>query len=58
MAKGQRLKPEQTITLLRQIVALTTKGKTLTQACKEVGAVAKLVSLEQDLWQYEGRPSS
>jgi len=39
MAKGQRLKPEQIVTLLRQIDVLTTNGKTLAQACKEVGAV-------------------
>jgi len=39
MAKGQRLKPEQIVTLLRQIVVLTTSGKTLAQACKEVGTV-------------------
>ena len=39
MAKGQRLKPEQIITLLRQINVFTANGKTLVQACKEVGAV-------------------
>jgi len=39
MAKGQRLKPDQIVTLLRQIDVLTTNGKTLAQACKEVGAV-------------------
>ncbi|WP_255534344.1 hypothetical protein [Polynucleobacter hallstattensis] len=32
MAKGQRLKPEQIVTLLRQIDVLTTNGKTLAQA--------------------------
>ena len=37
MAKGQRLKPEQIVTLLRQIDVLTTNGETLAQACKEVG---------------------
>ena len=37
MTKGQRLKPEQIVTLLRQIDVLTTHGKTLAQACKEVG---------------------
>jgi hypothetical protein len=36
MAKGQRLKPEQIVTLLRQIDVLTSNGKTLAQACKEV----------------------
>ena len=36
MAKGQRLKPEQIVTLLRQIDVLTTNYKTLAQACKEV----------------------
>ena len=36
MAKGQRLKPEQIVTLLRQIDVLTTNGKTLALACKEV----------------------
>ena len=39
MAKGQRLKPEQVVTLLRQIIVLTTDGKTLTQVYKEVGTV-------------------
>ena len=39
MAKGQRLKPEQIITLLRQIDVLTTIGKTVAQACKEVRTV-------------------
>ena len=39
MAKGQRLKPEQIVALLRQIDVLTTNGKTLAQACKEVGTV-------------------
>ena len=39
MAKGQRLKPEQIVTLLRQIDVLTTNGKTLAQACKELGTV-------------------
>ncbi len=38
MAKGQRLKPEQIVTLLRQIDVLTTNGKT-PHACKEVGTV-------------------
>jgi len=37
MAKGQRLKPKQIVTLLRQIDVLTTNSKTLAQACKEVG---------------------
>ena len=39
MSKGQSLKPEQIATLLRQIDVLITNGKTLAQACKEVGAV-------------------
>ena len=39
MAKGQRLKPEQIVALLHQIVVLTTNDKTLDQACKEVGTV-------------------
>ena len=39
MAKNQRLKPEQIVTLLHQINVLTTNGKTLAQACKEVGTV-------------------
>ena len=39
IAKGQRLKPEQIVTLLRQIDILTTNDKTLAQACKEVGTV-------------------
>ena len=38
VAKGQRLKPEQIVTLLRQIDVLTTNGKT-PHACKEVGTV-------------------
>jgi hypothetical protein len=39
IAKGHRLKPEQIVTLLRQIDVLITNGKTLAQACKEVGTV-------------------
>lgn len=39
MAKGQHLKPEQLITLLRQIDVLTTNGKTLAQDCKEMVTV-------------------
>ena len=39
MAKGQRLKPEKIVTLLRQINVFTINGKTLAQVCKEVGAV-------------------
>ncbi len=39
MAKGQSLKPEQIVTLLRQTDMLTTNGKTLAQAYKEVGTV-------------------
>lgn len=39
MTKGKRLQPEQIITLLRQIDVLTANGKTLAQACKEVGTV-------------------
>ena len=41
MPKGQRLKPEQIVTLLRQIDVLTVNGKTLAQACKEVGNLAQ-----------------
>ena len=37
MPKGQRLKPEQIVTLLRQIDVLTVNGKSLAQACKEAG---------------------
>jgi putative transposase len=37
MTKGKRPQPEQIITLLRQIDVLTTNGRTLSQACKEVG---------------------
>jgi hypothetical protein len=36
MAEGQRLKPEQIVTLLHQIVVLITNRKTLTQVYKEV----------------------
>jgi hypothetical protein len=39
MAKGLRLKPEQIVTSFRQIDILTTNGKTLAQACKELGTV-------------------
>ena len=39
MAIGQRLKPKQILTLLRQIDVLTTNDRTLAQACKEVGTV-------------------
>ena len=58
MAKVQRLKSEQIVTLLRQIDVFTTNGKTLARACKEGYIRAKLLSLEQDLWRYEGRPGS
>jgi hypothetical protein len=36
MAKGQRLKPAQIVTVLRQIDVLIAKGKTPAQTCKEV----------------------
>ena len=39
MAKGQRLKPELIVTVLSKFDVLTTNGKTLAQACKEVGTV-------------------
>jgi len=39
MAKGQRLKPEQIVTLLHHIDVLTMNGKTLAQACKGVRTV-------------------
>jgi putative transposase len=39
MAKGQGLKPERIVTLLRQIDVITSNGKTLAQACKEIGTV-------------------
>ena len=35
MAKGQRLKPEQIVTLLRQIDVLTRNGKPLPQPIKK-----------------------
>lgn len=37
MPKGQRIKPEQIVILLRQVEVLTANAKTLAQACKEVG---------------------
>ncbi len=37
MPKCQLLKPQQIVTLFRQIDVLTVNGKTLAQACKEVG---------------------
>jgi len=37
MAKGQRLKPEQIVTLLRQIDVLTSNGKTLISSNKSKG---------------------
>jgi putative transposase len=39
MPKGQRLIPEQIVTLLLQIDVLSVNGKTLSQACKEAGTV-------------------
>jgi hypothetical protein len=51
IAKGQLLKPEKIVTLLRQIDVFTTNGKTLAQAYKKVGTV-ELPSLAQDLWRY------
>lgn len=42
MAKGQRLKPKQILTLLCQIdVVLTICGKNLAKACKEVVRLSK-----------------
>jgi hypothetical protein len=41
MAKDQGLKPEQMVTLLRQVNVFAINGKTLAQACKEVGAVGQ-----------------
>ena len=41
ISKGQRLKPEQIVTLLCQIDVFTNKGKTLAQACKEVGTAER-----------------
>ena len=37
MPKGQRIKPEQIVMLLCQVEVLTTNGKTLAQASKEIG---------------------
>ena len=37
MPKSQRIKPKQIVMLLRQVEVLTTNGKTLAQACKEIG---------------------
>ncbi len=39
MPKSQRLNPEEIVTLLCQIDVLIINGKTLAQACKEVGTV-------------------
>ena len=55
MAKDQRLKSDQIVTLFRQIDVFTTNGKTLAQTCKEGHSRAKLLSLAQDLWRYEGK---
>ena len=41
MAKGLRLKPEQIVVLLGQSDVLVVNGKTLAQACKEMGAVVQ-----------------
>ena len=41
MPKGQRLKPEKIVALLRQIDILIVNGKTLAQACKEIGTAEK-----------------
>lgn len=53
MAKGQRLKPEQIVTLLRQIDVLITNGKTYSRPVKKSAGREKLLSLAQDLWCYE-----
>ena len=45
MPKGQRIKPEQIVMLLRQVEVLTANGKTLAQACKEVGEWVKHYNL-------------
>ena len=39
MAKEHCLKPEQIVTLSRQIDVLTTNGKTLAQACKQLALI-------------------
>ena len=39
IAKGQRLKIKQIVTLLRQIDVLIANDKTLAQACKEASTV-------------------
>ena len=46
MAKSRRFKPEQIVTLLRQIDVLTANGKTLAQAYKEV------VTVEQSYYRW------
>jgi putative transposase len=46
MTKGQRLKPGQNVTLLRQIDVLTTNLKMLAYACKE------LRTLEQSYYRW------
>jgi len=44
MARGRRYKPEQVVTLLRQIEVALANGKTAAQACREVGIV--------DIWAW------
>jgi len=38
----RRYKPEQIVSLLRQIEGVIANGKTTTQACKEAGAISKM----------------
>ena len=51
MPKGQRIKPEQIVMLLRQVEVLTANGKTLAQACKEIGLSAiRHMKAENNSW--------
>jgi len=56
MAKhGVRFKPEQIVSLLRQIEVLTSNGKTLDEACKSLSiTVQSYISLAQDVRRHEG----
>ena len=53
----KRYKPEQIVTMLRQIEVGIANGKTTPQACKEAEATrADVLALAEGIWRTEDRP--
>ena len=50
----QRYKPEQVVTMLRQIEVAVANGKATPQACKEAGITVDVLPLAQGIWRVEG----